>query len=65
MLDDLKIPRRDRAWIRALRGKDLHNGALVALDHRTGDVLAYVGSAGYARNDLRQPAVRAQVRRRR
>ena len=39
-------------WIRALRGKDLHNGALVALDYRTGDVLAYVGSAGYARDDL-------------
>ena len=47
-----KIPKGERAWIRALRGKDLHNGALVALDYRTGDVLAYVGSAGYARDDL-------------
>ena len=36
----------------ALRGKDLHNGALVALDYRTGDVLAYAGSAGYYRDDL-------------
>jgi membrane peptidoglycan carboxypeptidase len=35
-----------------LRGKDLHNGALVALDYRTGDVLAYAGSAGYARDDI-------------
>ena len=51
MLKDLEIGRRP-GWIRALRGKDLHNGALVAMDHRTGDVLAYVGSAGYARNDL-------------
>jgi membrane peptidoglycan carboxypeptidase len=52
MLDDLKIHRNDRRWITALRGKDLHNGALVALDYRNGDVLAYAGSAGYARDDL-------------
>ncbi len=52
MLKTLKIPSRDRTWIRALRGKDLHNGALVALDYRNGDVLAYAGSAGYARDDL-------------
>ena len=39
--------------MRALRGKDLHNGAMVALDYRTGDVLAYVGSAGYTRDALR------------
>jgi membrane peptidoglycan carboxypeptidase len=52
MLKALKIPSGDRRWITALRGKDLHNAALVALDYRTGDVLAYVGSAGYARDDL-------------
>ena len=53
MLDAARRSRRgDRRWISALRGKDLHNGALVALDYRTGDVLAYVGSAGYARDDL-------------
>jgi membrane peptidoglycan carboxypeptidase len=52
MLGSLKIPKSDRRWINALRGKDLHNGALVALDYRTGDVLAYAGSAGYARDDL-------------
>ena len=52
MLKALKIPPADRRWITALRGKDLHNGAIVALDYRTGDVLAYVGSAGYARDDL-------------
>ena len=55
----------DRSWINALRGKDLHNGALVALDYRTGDVLAYVGSAGYYRDGLASRQVRAEVRRRR
>jgi membrane peptidoglycan carboxypeptidase len=48
----MKFSKADRAWIRALRGKDVHNGALVALDYRHGDVLAYVGSAGYYRDDL-------------
>jgi peptidoglycan glycosyltransferase len=52
MLTRAKVPARERGWIRALRGKDLHNGALVALDYRTGDVLAYVGSAGYARDTM-------------
>ena len=52
MLKASKIGTADRRWITALRGKDLHNGALVALDYRNGDVLAYAGSAGYARNDL-------------
>jgi cell division protein FtsI/penicillin-binding protein 2 len=52
MLRSLKIPRSDLGWIRALRGKDLHNGALVALDYRTGDVLAYIGSAGYDRDNM-------------
>ena len=60
----LDIPQSDRGWLSALRGKDLHNGALVALDYRTGDVLAYVGSAGYYRDDG-VAEVRAQVRRRR
>jgi membrane carboxypeptidase/penicillin-binding protein len=47
-----RIPAAERSWIRDLRGKDLHNAALVALDYRTGDVLAYVGSAGYTRDDI-------------
>jgi membrane peptidoglycan carboxypeptidase len=51
----MKFSKADKAWIRALRGKDIHNGALVALDYRTGDVLAYVGSAGYYRDDLAGP----------
>jgi membrane peptidoglycan carboxypeptidase len=52
LLKKLKIPRSDQAWIRALRGKDLHNASLVALDYRTGDVVAYAGSADYYRDDL-------------
>jgi peptidoglycan glycosyltransferase len=52
MLDDLKIKKVDRHWINRLRGKDVHNAALVAIDYRTGDVLAYVGSAGYYQDDL-------------
>jgi membrane peptidoglycan carboxypeptidase len=47
------VQARERGWVRALRGKDIHNGALVALDYRTGDVLAYVGSAGYTRDAMR------------
>ena len=30
-----------------LRGKDVHNGALVALDYQTGQIVAYVGCADY------------------
>jgi membrane peptidoglycan carboxypeptidase len=52
LLGRLEIPSADRGWIAALRGKDLHNAALVALDYRTGDVRAYVGSAGYYRDDI-------------
>jgi membrane peptidoglycan carboxypeptidase len=52
LLKSLKIGAGDRRWVNALRGKDLHNGALVAIDYRTGDVRAYAGSAGYYREDL-------------
>jgi membrane peptidoglycan carboxypeptidase len=55
LLKSLRIGPADRTWVNALRGKDLHNGALVALDYRTGDVLAYTGSAGYYREDLASP----------
>ena len=51
-ISSMEFRKADRAWIRALRGKDIHNGALVAVDYRRGDVLAYVGSAGYYREDL-------------
>jgi membrane peptidoglycan carboxypeptidase len=52
LLSRLEIPSSDRTWINGLRGKDLHNAALVALDYRTGDVLAYAGSAGYYSDGL-------------
>ena len=29
------------------RGKQIRNGALVALDYQTGELIAYVGSANY------------------
>jgi peptidoglycan glycosyltransferase len=53
LLRRYRVQNRERGWVRALRGKDIHNGALVALDYRTGDVLAYVGSAGYTRDTMR------------
>jgi len=34
-------------WMSNLKNKDLRNGALVALDYQTGELLAYVGSADY------------------
>lgn len=53
LMNRLDIPRQDRGWINRLRGKDLHNGAVVVIDYRTGDVRAYVGSAGYYLDRLR------------
>ena len=52
LLDSLAIGDADREWITRLRDKDLHDAALVALDYRTGDVLAYLGSAGYNADGL-------------
>ena len=34
-------------WMRNLRDKNVGNGALVALDYQTGELVAYVGSAEY------------------
>ena len=52
-MNRLDLKAVDRGWVTNLRYKDLHNGALVALDYRTGDVIAYVGSGGYERKDLK------------
>ncbi|MEO5941414.1 MAG: transglycosylase domain-containing protein [Candidatus Limnocylindrales bacterium] len=41
----LKIPYA--SWMKNLRGKDINNGALVAMDYQTGELIAYVGSANY------------------
>ena len=43
----LGLPGKLPQWIRNLRGKDIHNGALVAIDYQTGELVAYVGSANY------------------
>ena len=53
-----------------LRNGNIHNGALIALDYRTGQVLAYAGSAGFYEKpsrtrrqgpELLRPAVRRPV----
>ena len=49
-------------WMTNLRAKNLRNGALVALDYQTGELVAYVGSANYYANSS-QAAVPAAVRR--
>jgi membrane peptidoglycan carboxypeptidase len=35
------------AWMRNLQNKNVRNGALVAIDYQTGEVVSYVGSAEY------------------
>jgi membrane peptidoglycan carboxypeptidase len=42
-----KIPTGEWNWILKLRGRNIHNAAAGILDYRTGEVLAYVGSASY------------------
>jgi membrane peptidoglycan carboxypeptidase len=42
-----KIPRGEWGWILNLRGRNIHNAASAVLDYRSGEVLAYVGSASY------------------
>lgn len=38
-----------------LRSGNIHNGALIALDYRTGQVLAYAGSAGFYEDPVKDP----------
>ena len=40
------------SWMKKLRNLQVNNGALMAMDYQTGEILAYVGSAGYYRDDL-------------
>ncbi len=42
-----KIPESEWGWILNLRGRNIHNAAGAVIDYRTGEVLAYVGSASY------------------
>ena len=47
ILTSRKIPRSARSWILALRGHNINNAAAAVEDYRTGQILAYVGSASY------------------
>ena len=42
------IPESDWGWIKDLRAKNIFNAASVVADYRTGQILAYVGSACYS-----------------
>ncbi len=48
VLAALKIPKADWGWIKELKGRNIHNAAAAVEDARTGQILAYVGSAGYS-----------------
>jgi len=47
LLNSVGITAEDGAWVKALRGIDINNGAAAVIDYRTGQVLAYTGSASY------------------
>lgn len=47
ILDGLGIPKGDRGWLLNLRGLNIHNAASAVMDARTGEILAYGGSAGF------------------
>jgi membrane peptidoglycan carboxypeptidase len=46
-LERQKIPKKHWDWILNLRGRNIHNAAAAVIDYRTGEILAYAGSAGY------------------
>jgi membrane peptidoglycan carboxypeptidase len=50
VLDARKIPESEQGWIIGLRGHNINNAASAVMDYRTGEVLAYVGSASYTAN---------------
>jgi membrane peptidoglycan carboxypeptidase len=45
-------------WVKLLLGKNVHNAALVSLDSRTGEIVAYVGSVDYY--NRKDPRVQGQ-----
>ena len=47
LLTARKIPKAAQGWILGLRGHNINNAAAAVMDYRTGEVLAYVGSASY------------------
>ncbi len=50
VLTSFKIPKSEWGWIKNLTGRNIHNAASAVVDYRTGEVLAYVGSASYTAN---------------
>jgi membrane peptidoglycan carboxypeptidase len=44
---EMGIPKSEWKWLMNLKGRNVHNGAGAIIDYRTGEVLAYVGSASY------------------
>ncbi|MFL5757599.1 MAG: transglycosylase domain-containing protein [Chloroflexota bacterium] len=42
-----RIPKSEWGWLRNLRGRNIHNAASAVMDYRTGEVLAYAGSASF------------------
>ena len=47
-------------WMKKLEKLQVNNGALIAMDYQTGETLAYVGSAGYYRDDISSPQFQPQ-----
>jgi membrane peptidoglycan carboxypeptidase len=47
VMDARKIPESQQSWILGLRGHNVNNAASAVMDYRTGEILAYVGSASY------------------
>ncbi|MGZ8501742.1 MAG: transglycosylase domain-containing protein, partial [Candidatus Limnocylindrales bacterium] len=47
ILDRYEISEADQDWIAELSTRNIHNGAAAIIDYRTGEILAYAGSAGY------------------
>ena len=46
------------AWVKKLANKNVHNGALVAIDSATGEIITYIGSVDYYDRD--DPRVQGQ-----
>jgi peptidoglycan glycosyltransferase len=49
-----QIPRSEWGWIRKLRGHNIHNSAAAVTDYRTGEILAYAGSASFTAKPSRK-----------
>lgn len=53
-LKALGIPSAEWGWIRDLSARNIHNDAAGVVDYRTGEVLAYAGSASYTAKGNKQ-----------